>query len=94
MMEIDLATQAGIAVAVGIIIQAIKALIPASGERAVPLASLALGMAVGGVYYYYQQGDPIRGAIMGFFGGAAASGLYDAIRLPTRKEMRKVFGLE
>lgn len=97
-MPVDLSTQAGITLVVGIIIQAIKGLIPDEWVKAIPLMSLLLGVVIGAGYALARGGDVVTGAVTGFFGGATASGLYDVLKptniIPTRTRMKRVLGRE
>ncbi|MFQ6058544.1 MAG: hypothetical protein ACE5MB_06680 [Anaerolineae bacterium] len=95
-MIADLTTQAGITVAVGIIIQAIKGLVPDEWAKAIPLMALLLGVLIGAGYNLATGRDVVRGAVTGFFGGATASGLYDVVAptnvLPSRTQMKRMLG--
>lgn len=95
-MIADLTTQAGITVAVGIIIQAIKGLVPDEWAKAIPLMSLLLGVLIGAGYALARGSDVVTGAVTGFFGGATASGLYDVVKptnvVPTRARMKRILG--
>lgn len=97
-MPVDLSTQAGITLVVGIIIQAIKGLVPDSWAKAIPLISLLLGVIVGAGYTLARGGDVVTGAVTGFFAGATASGLYDVLKptgiIPTRTRMKGILSRE
>ena len=95
-MAADLTTQAGITVAVGIIIQAIKGLVPDEWAKAIPLMSLLMGVLIGAGYALARGNDVATGAVTGLFGGATASGLYDVMKptniIPSRTRMKKILG--
>ncbi len=97
-MPVDLSTQAGITIAVGIIIQAIKGLVPDAWAKAIPLMSLSLGVVIGAGYSAATGRDVVSGAVTGFFGGATASGLYDVLQptniIPSRTRMKRILGRE
>lgn len=78
----------GIALITGVVVEAIKRATnptPDAQDRWLPLANLIIGALLGIVGAVLVPDDVTRqsiatGIITGFFGGASAGGLYDAIR--------------
>ena len=77
-----LTTIAGVAAVVSIALQIVK---PALGadeaavKRFAPLGSGVLGIALGVAGALCFGNPPVEGAVTGYLGGAAASGLYDQV---------------
>lgn len=70
----------GIAVFVGIILQAVKQL-ESVNNKYLPLMSIVLGVVIGIVFAIAFEFSVAVYAIAGFLGGASASGIYDGLTL-------------
>ena len=81
--EITLLTQGGIAAVVMVVVQILKNWLE---TKWLQVASVVTGGVLGGLYALYQGQDPVLGALAGFMSGAAATGLYGAVKNPMKSE--------
>lgn len=70
----------GIAIFVGIILQAVKQL-ESVNNKYLPLMSIVLGVVIGIVFAIAFGFDVAVYTIAGFLGGASASGIYDGLAI-------------
>jgi len=77
MPPINPVTVAALAAIAGILVQTFKGVIPEAGKKWIPTGLMVIMTPIGALLALYIGGDPVGGALEGFFAFASSVGFYE-----------------